>query len=90
MSTPATQKYAPTAPKVGDKIDEAFLVWLNDELTRISAAITDNQFGKDVLTEAPVRYYQGMIVFADGVSWNPGFGEGVYAYTSQNVWVPLF
>ena len=90
MSTPATQKYAPTAPKVGDKIDEAFLVWLNDELTRISAAITDNQFGKDVLTEAPVRYYQGMIVFADGVSWNPGSGEGVYSYTLASGWVPLF
>lgn len=90
MSVPATQKYVSTIPVVGEKMDEPFLVWLNDELTRISIAITDNQFGRDVMTVEPVRKYQGMIVFADGVSWNPGSGEGVYAYTSQNVWVPLF
>lgn len=93
MSVPATQKYVPTIPKVGEKMDEAFLVWLSDELTRISVAITDNQFGRDVMTVEPIRKYQGMIVFADGVSWDPdnlGLGEGVYAYTLGSGWVPLF
>ena len=31
---------------------------------------------------------QGMIVYADGTSWNPGSGEGVYRYNGT-AWVFL-
>jgi len=31
-------------------------------------------------TSAPSNPYDGMIVYANGVDWNPGSGEGVYAY----------
>jgi len=32
------------------------------------------------LTSAPASPLDGMIAYADGTSWNPGSGEGVYAY----------
>lgn len=30
----------------------------------------------------PPRPREGMIVFADGTSWNPGAGKGVYTFLS--------
>lgn len=34
----------------------------------------------DELKAAPAKPVEGMVVFADGVTWNPGAGRGVYAY----------
>lgn len=34
----------------------------------------------EVMTAAPARLEDGMIVRADGVLWNPGAGAGVYCY----------
>lgn len=34
----------------------------------------------DRLHVAPVKPRTGMIVLADGTDWNPGGGQGVYAY----------
>jgi hypothetical protein len=31
-------------------------------------------------TAVPTNPYDGMIVYTDGVSWNPGSGQGIYAY----------
>lgn len=31
-------------------------------------------------TAAPSNPTDGMIVYTDGVSWNPGSGKGIYAY----------
>jgi hypothetical protein len=28
----------------------------------------------------PTRLYDGLVVYADGTDWNPGSGEGIYAY----------
>lgn len=36
----------------------------------------------------PTKVVDGMIVFADGVDWNPGGGRGVYVRDSGN-WVKL-
>jgi hypothetical protein len=27
----------------------------------------------------PTRYFDGMVVYADGSNWDPGSGEGIYA-----------
>lgn len=32
------------------------------------------------LHAAPTRPRKGLIVFADGIDWNPGAGAGIYAY----------
>lgn len=36
----------------------------------------------------PARPREGMIVYADGVEWNPGNGSGLYQYRGS-VWVLL-
>lgn len=41
----------------------------------------------DVLTKEP-KSKDGMLVFADGVSWNPGNGRGGYL-RENSVWVKL-
>ncbi len=28
----------------------------------------------------PKRVYEGMVVYADGTTWNPGSGAGMYQY----------
>jgi hypothetical protein len=40
------------------------------------------------LYAAPDRPREGMLVKADGTTWNPGSGAGVYAYVS-GAWVKL-
>ena len=40
------------------------------------------------LAAAPARPFDGMIVYADGTNWNPGGGEGIYAFYAT-VWNKL-
>lgn len=38
----------------------------------------------------PSPRFDGMIAFADGTTWNPGSGEGVYRYdASSATWIPF-
>lgn len=39
------------------------------------------------LYQQPGRVFEGMIVKADGATWNPGSGAGVYVYVGG--WVKL-
>ena len=34
----------------------------------------------------PDNPVEGMAMFADGTSWNPGSGRGLYRFTSAGVW----
>jgi len=56
--------------------------YLLDELTRIQEILNGYQellqLGKTNV--APSRPRNGHMYYADGVNWNPGSGEGVYAY----------
>lgn len=36
---------------------------------------------------APTKPRAGMLVYADGTSWNPGSGEGVYRFSLAAAWV---
>jgi hypothetical protein len=38
------------------------------------------------LDEAPRGPKAGWVVYADGVGWDPGSGEGVYRYTIAGAW----
>lgn len=42
----------------------------------------------DVLENEPAEPFDGMLVYADGTSWNPGSGEGFYGYEA-GAWVKL-
>lgn len=47
-----------------------------------------NQQLTTVLYAAPAKPREGMFAFADGTTWNPGAGRGLYNYVS-GAWVKL-
>lgn len=55
------------------------------ELAKIAQAMeTPDQFLQlDTLYAAPKKYREGTLVKADGTSWNPGSGAGVYCYRAS-------
>lgn len=51
------------------------------ELERIAEELKLTEFLQlKTLTSAPSKPRAGMIVLADGTSWNPGSGAGFYGY----------
>lgn len=42
-----------------------------------------------VLYAAPSKVQAGMVVYADGTTWDPGSGEGLYRYSLAGSWVHL-
>lgn len=55
--------------------------YLADELQGIAAVLAIVSAGQVEKTHvAPPRPRDGMVRLADGTSWNPGSGQGVYAY----------
>jgi len=58
------------------------VAFLARELEEISRAMSEpNQFlTLDTSYKTPSKVREGMIVLADGSSWNPGSGAGFYGY----------
>lgn len=56
--------------------------FLQQELLNIArASLEGNQFlSLEMQYVAPSKPRDGMVVLADGTSWNPGSGEGFYGY----------
>lgn len=66
--------------------------FLQEEHRRIAQAkeSADSYLLLDVLYKTPTKPRPAMLVYADGVSWNPGSGEGVYRRNKGNTaWVFL-
>lgn len=63
--------------------------YVEEELRSIALAASE-QIAIDLrpVFREPDHVREGMIVFADGTSWNPGGGKGVYVY-SGGAWVKL-
>lgn len=56
---------------------------VNRELLKVQTAIREPEPLYLRLTQwnaAPAKPFSGMVVYADGTNWNPGAGEGIYAY----------
>lgn len=65
--------------------------YLEQELRKIAEASTYIQVNHIQLTTlyaAPDKPQEGMIVKADGTTWNPGSGAGIYARVG-GAWVKL-
>jgi len=64
--------------------------YLQEELLRIAADLGMVEEGRylPVLYAAPKKPREGMLVRADGASWNPGFGAGYYEYIT-GAWLPV-
>lgn len=60
--------------------------WATQELQRVATAIFTAQTPTiPKLYAAPEKPITGQLVIADGTSWNPGSGKGVYCYV-DGVW----
>ncbi len=74
-------RYTP-APVSGD-----LTAYLQNELAKIAQAMetADERLTLDMQYAAPKKYRAGTIAAADGTTWNPGSGKGVYWYDGA-VW----
>jgi hypothetical protein len=60
--------------------------WTFKELGRVSQAMGENvPLHLDVTYHRPPKPQDGDIYYADGTSWNPGSGRGLY-YWKVNTW----
>ena len=70
--------YEPESASQLNSIPE-LLEYLQRELRRISVILAA-QHDLEELHVAPAKPRLGMIRLADGTDWDPGSGQGVYAY----------
>lgn len=62
---------------------EAFRLWVIENFRRMEEYSIDPDIVKtQVLYVEPKKKREGLIVIADGASWNPGAGAGTYVYRS--------
>lgn len=72
--------YEPEVPAAVNDIPE-FVQYIVNELRRLGAVLVAAQADPlEELHAAPIKPRLGMVVLADGTDWNPGSGQGVYAY----------
>jgi hypothetical protein len=81
--------YSPE-PLSGELTVEQLSEYLSRELTRISGEfqLVEDGISIPMRFRAPVRAREGMLAIADGTSWNPGSGRGLYEYRS-GAWMKL-
>lgn len=67
-----------------------FIRFVRDREIKIATAIQALAAGHlDPVYSAPVKPRTGDIRYADGTSWNPGSGEGIYRYSIAGAWAFL-
>ena len=57
---------------------------VGQELQKVATALDtpDQSFQLEMIYAIPKKFRVGTIVLADGTTWNPGSGAGVYCYHS--------
>jgi hypothetical protein len=77
-------------PRIPPQDLKDLLTYLDDEFMRVAQALNSNISGEyQILYNAPARVFPGLVVYADGTSWNPGSGEGLYRRSLSNTWVKV-
>lgn len=63
---------------------------MRDELSRLAQQLSQpaDYMALQTLHVAPTRYFEGMVIKADGTNWNPGSGAGVYVRIGS-AWVKM-
>jgi hypothetical protein len=80
--------YTPTVPPEFQDVSE-LRQWLAQELQRIAEELAETTVVElRPIFAAPSKPREGMIVSADGTSWNPGAGAGAYE-RKGGAWVKL-
>lgn len=78
--------YVPESTPDDDKLLRSHI---SNEFRKIQMAITSLAAGHlDITHVAPTKPREGDLRFADGTNWNPGSGQGIYAYYGA-AWVKL-
>jgi hypothetical protein len=68
---------------------DQLLAYVREELRSIAKESSETTtLELRLIYAAPTRPREGMLVAADGTSWNPGGGKGIYAYLG-GAWVKL-
>jgi hypothetical protein len=82
--------YAPETIRSSNVSTAELVEYLQRELEAISVALQLVQEGRflPVVYVAPDKPREGMLVVADGTSWNPGSGKGIYEYR-RGAWAKL-
>lgn len=78
-------------PALKNSDAQALASYLENELQALSSSLVENIIALELgpTFVPPDKPRQGMIVYADGTKWNPGSGEGPYAFGSDLTWHPL-
>lgn len=68
---------------------EGLINWLVQELRSISSEFSETTaLDLRLVGREPLRPREGMIVAANGTTWDPGGGKGIYAFLGT-AWVKL-
>ena len=77
-------------PRIPPQNPEELLPYLDDEFTRVAQVLNRVESGEyQILYAQPSRIFPGLVVYADGTTWNPGGGEGIYRRSLANTWVKV-
>lgn len=81
-------EYNPRSPPPINNLEE-LQKWVEDELRLLALALAETTaLDLRPINAAPTRPRDGMIVYADGVNFNPGAGAGTYERRA-GAWVKL-
>lgn len=94
MAVANSPPYVPNITSVAPKSDDvrALLAYVQGELALIADAFNDiSRLQLNVISAPPTKPREGLVVYADGISWNPnGWGKGLRVYDAAAVqWRPL-
>lgn len=81
--------YTPSGlPQTSTADGQALSQWLSNELQQIASSQVSNVVSLPLtpIFKAPAKPRTGLVVYADGVKWNPGSGEGLYEFQSDGNW----
>lgn len=60
---------------------EQLAAWVERNLNRLGELLNNGASFLRLVPQyaEPDKYFDGMLVYADGTNWDPGSGEGIYA-----------
>ena len=77
----------PPPPVLTTQDGRALFEWIRVQLDANQRRLNSpSETRLDVLYAEPIKPRPGMLVCADGTTWNPGSGEGLYRYTLAGTW----
>ena len=76
--------YTPEQVPLSQELPDV-VAYLHRELSRISQAFSEDTLQVNKIYTEPKKPREGLLALADGASWNPGSGAGLYVYFT-GVW----